>query len=130
MANPDAHDVEQDACARKDNRIRQIAWGGLAAFSALCLIWMVWGGIRGREYVNCNARQANIMIQYLREASLAASEEREAHDRLRRAQYVGDRAAEHAAIEHYFEVRRLADQRRAQTPLPPLPEQVCGEPKP
>jgi hypothetical protein len=115
----------------RESLVRRIVWLGLFVISVAGLAIMTVSGIRQRNYVQCNAEQVSILIQYQREASIAAREERDAHDVVRRAQRDGNKAAQDAAIEKYFEVRKEADERRSRNPLPELPESVCGrDPKP
>lgn len=115
---------------RKESMKRRIAWGALAVLSIAALAWSVISGIERREYVACSVGQTDLIITYLDETRQAAAEEREAHDLVRRAQLDGDKAAERVAIVQYFEIRRQSDARRANAKLPPLPETVCGEPRP
>lgn len=110
----------------RDSRVRRLVWLILFLTSVAGLVIMTVSGIKQRNYVNCNAEQVAILIQYQREASVAAREEREAHDAVRRAQRDGDAEAERAAIVNYFVVRQKADERRAKNPLPDLPQNVCG----
>jgi hypothetical protein len=106
---------------------RRMVWLGLFIVSVAGLVIMTISGIQQRNYVNCNARQVEILIQYQREASIAAREEREATDVVRVAQRSGDRQAELKAIDRYFEISKQTDARRARTPLPELPQSVCGK---
>jgi hypothetical protein len=110
----------------RDSVKRRIVWLGLFVISVAGLVIMTVSGIRQRNYVNCNAEQVAILIRYQREASIAAREEREAHDAVRVAQRNQDKAAELKAIDQYFEIRKKADERRANNPLPDLPQNVCG----
>jgi Tfp pilus assembly protein PilN len=110
---------------------RRLVWLSLFVLSVAGLVIMTVSGINQRNYVACNAEQVAILIQYQREASVAAREEREAHDAVRRAQRDQDAEAEKVAIENYFKIRARADDRRAQNPLPDLPQNVCGrDPRP
>ena len=106
---------------------RRIVWVTLFVISVAGLVIMTVSGIRSRDYISCNAEQVEILIKYQREASVAAREECEAHDVVRRAQLAGDTQAEHDAILRYFDIRTKADARRAAAPLPDLPEKVCGK---
>lgn len=110
---------------------RRLVWLGLFVLSVAGLAIMTVSGINQRNYVSCNADQVAILIQYQREASIAAREEREAHDAVRRAQRDKDAVAEAAAIEDYFKIREKSDERRSRNPLPDLPQNVCGrDPRP
>ncbi len=110
---------------------RRLVWLSLFVISVAGLVIMTVSGIRQRNYVACNAEQVAILIQYQREASIAAREERQAHDEVRRAQRDQDPVAEQKAIADYFQIRQKADERRAQNPLPDLPQNVCGrDPRP
>lgn len=111
---------------QRDSVKRRVTWLGLFIISVAGLIIMTVSGIRQRDYVSCNAEQVSILIQYQREASVAAREERIATDTVRRAQQSKDQAAEDAAIAKYFEIRKKSDERRATAPLPDLPQNVCG----
>lgn len=110
----------------RESMKRRIVWLALFLISVTGLIIMTVSGIRQRNYVNCNAEQVAILIQYQREASVAAREEREAHDLVRRAQKAQDADAVSDAIDKYFQTRKNADARRAKNPLPDLPQNVCG----
>ena len=113
----------------RESTTRRIVWLVLFLISVTGLVIMTISGVRQRNYVNCNAEQVSILIQYQREARIAADEEREAHDVVRRAQRAQDKEAELKAIDRYFEIRKAADARRDQHPLPALPEEVCGRGK-
>jgi hypothetical protein len=110
----------------RDSITRRIVWAVLFLISVAGLVIMTITNSHQRKYVSCNADQVAILIQYQRESSIAAREEREAHDAVRRAQRAEDHDAEMKAIDHYFEIRKLADERRARNPLPDLPQNVCG----
>jgi heme-degrading monooxygenase HmoA len=110
----------------RDSVTRRIVWLILALLSLAGLVVMTVSGIQQRNYVKCNADQVAILIQYQHEASIAAREEREAHDAVRRAQRDQDKVAELKAIDEYFVIRQKADARRAANPLPDLPQNVCG----
>ena len=118
--------------AQRRTRLRyRITWAILFVISVAGLVVMTISGVRQRNYVACNAEQVAILIEYQREVSVAAREEREAHDVVRRAQRDRDQDAELAAIENYFKIREKADERRAKNPLPALPQEVCGrDPRP
>lgn len=119
------------AAQPRDSVKRRLVWLSLFVISVAGLVIMTVSGIRQRNYVACNADQVAILIQYQREASVAAREERQAHDEVRRAQRAQDPVAEQKAIEDYFEIRQKADERRAKNPLPDLPQNVCGrDPRP
>lgn len=111
----------------KESWTRRIVWFALFLISVAGLVIMAVTGIRQRDYARCNAAQVNILIQYQREASVAAREEREATDAVRVAQQSGERSKELEAIDRYFEIRKQADARRARAPLPSLPGTVCGK---
>lgn len=111
---------------KPESKIRQAAWVGLFLFSLAALAMMVRSGIEGRKYVRCTVDQSSVMIQYIRESSLSAAEERKANDLVREAYRHGDVAAQQAAIDEYFRVRKAADERRRSVPLPQLPETICG----
>ncbi len=107
---------------------RRVVWFALFIISMGGLVVMTISGIRQRDYARCNAEQVAILIQYQREASFAAREERVSSDKIREAQLAGDRAAEVAALEEYLHVvRKQSDARRASAKLPDLPEDVCGK---
>jgi hypothetical protein len=110
----------------RDSITRRIVWVILFLISVAGLVIMTISNQEQRRYVSCNAAQVAILIQYQREASVAAAEERDAHDAVRRAQRDEDKAAELKAIDRYFEIRKRADARRAANPLPDLPQNVCG----
>lgn len=111
----------------RDSRKRKLVWFGLFIISMTGLVIMSISGVRQREYARCNAEQVSILIQWQRESSAAAAEERKAHDAVRRAQQAENVPATKLAIERYFETRKISDERRSKNPLPQLPETVCGK---
>lgn len=83
----------------------------------------------GEDFTACSAGwQQDFGTAY--RARIAASVEVDsAQDEVFRAVAAGDPKAFRAALGEYIKVRDAQKQERAKNPLPPLPEQLCGDPK-
>lgn len=79
------------------------------------------------QYASCTARWQQQFAEAYTARANAAAEVSKAIDDILLAADAGDRDASRVGVDRYVELRHQQDLDRAESPLPPLPESVCGK---
>lgn len=81
------------------------------------------------DYASCSAEWQQQFGTAYRARIAASIEVDSAQDDVFRAVAAGDPEKFKTALANYIKVRDAQKRERAKNPLPPLPEQLCGDPK-
>lgn len=81
------------------------------------------------DYASCSARWQQEFGSAYRARIAASVEVDAAQDEVFRAVAAGDPEAFKKTLANYIKVRDKQKRERAKNPLPPLPEQLCGDPE-
>lgn len=104
---------------------QKLGWA-LGALSVFALAQSLWAGARYQSYVRCQADWSQTYALAAQARGAAADEDRAAMRELIHSIITATaRPQTRAALEHYDERGRTADEQRRANPLPALPDAVC-----